>query len=384
MAISTIYPKFENKKTETEKIIVQSLLKIKSELHLDITKCIDCRICADACPKKAITVNTNEKDSSNHINLNAQECSYCGICTLLCPTKALKVFVNKEETVPILDHEGFPQYDNSAEIKSDKCVRCTICSEACPRDAIIRDVPVFEGSDPSGIPRQKVFDADVKFVICLHKCTVCGVCASLCPALTKEKYVFSPENINFGPSGCPAEKSGIQCSTNSGRIKWNKNLCDACGVCVEACPEKAILEATRIIKKNILLQGKVSINKDSCVACGWCSEVCPESAAVVSKYFEGELEINPQKCKSGCTTCISTCPCNAIYVPSVKKSKKNKNAVSLAVNNSLCILCGACVNACSEEGALTLKRTGIKIKGEKTDLFNKISDKLCTPKVSGN
>jgi 4Fe-4S ferredoxin len=40
------------------------------------------------------------------------------------------------------------------------------------------------------------------------------------------------------------------------------------------------------------------------------------------------------------------------------------------------------VNACPSEDALTLRRTGIHIKGTETDLYKEIAAKLCVPRTS--
>jgi 4Fe-4S ferredoxin len=47
--------------------------------------------------------------------------------------------------------------------------------------------------------------------------------------------------------------------------------------------------------------------------------------------------------------------------------------------------CGACVNACPADGPLTMKRSKVNVKGEKTSLYNKIEAKLMakkTPKIT--
>ena len=62
--------------------------------------------------------------------------------------------------------------------------------------------------------------------------------------------------------------------------------------------------------------------------------------------------------------------------------KRDSIEANIAINNELCILCGACVNACPSEDALTLKRTGIRIKRPETDLYKKIAAKLCVPRTS--
>ena len=55
---------------------------------------------------------------------------------------------------------------------------------------------------------------------------------------------------------------------------------------------------------------------------------------------------------------------------------------TIAVNKDFCILCGACVNACPGEDIIVLKRDGIRIKGEETDLFKKIKAKLFEKRTS--
>jgi 4Fe-4S ferredoxin len=204
-------------------------------------------------------------------------------------------------------------------------------------------MPIFEGQDPTGAQRHTALTADITMVICLHKCTVCGVCSSLCPALSVERDPFTAEKMSFGPIGCPAEKSGIKCNSQSGQIKWEKSLCDACGVCLAACPEKAILEVTRKLKKDPILPGKITIDRDNCVACRWCEKTCPYDAVEVTKFFEGELAIDTSKCLEDCNACVDVCP---------------------------------------GENALTIHRKDINVKGTETDMFKTIATKLCTPRTS--
>jgi 4Fe-4S ferredoxin len=62
--------------------------------------------------------------------------------------------------------------------------------------------------------------------------------------------------------------------------------------------------------------------------------------------------------------------------------KRDSIEENIAVNKDLCILCGACVNACPSEDAIVLKRTGINVKGKETDLFKKIAAKMLVPRTS--
>lgn len=50
----------------------------------------------------------------------------------------------------------------------------------------------------------------------------------------------------------------------------NKNLCTACGACVERCPKKCISMEEREIGGCFPL-----INKKECIECHSCERVCP-------------------------------------------------------------------------------------------------------------
>jgi 4Fe-4S ferredoxin len=283
----------------------------------------------------------------------------------MCPFNALTLKVDGEERLPIVEKEGFPQYDLVADIDDEKCVRCTICEEVCPRDAIDRDVPEFEGVRPDAKERQLAIKSKTTFKVDDEKCTLCGICGAICPAITVKHKAFT------------AETGKVE-----GEVVWDETKCDACKVCVEACPEECITVEREVESDKI--EGQVDIDQKMCCTCTWCSRSCPTEAITVEKLFEGDIEFFPEKCPGGCSTCVEICPANAIYLPSSVPASQLKGKVepTIAVNKDFCILCGACVNACPGEDIIRLHRTGIRIKGTETDLFNKIKEKLCTPRTS--
>ncbi|MCK9307058.1 MAG: 4Fe-4S binding protein, partial [Methanoculleus sp.] len=198
-----------------------------------------------------------------------------------------------------------------------------------------------------------------------EKCDVCGICGDLCPSITVIRNAPNPETGKI-----------------EGEVKWEEATCDGCNICVEACPQECITLEREIISDK--LPGKVSIEQDNCCTCTWCVQTCPQEAITVEKLFEGDIEIHPEKCPGGCSTCVEVCPCNALYLPSPVPAKEMKGEVeaNIAINKDFCILCGACVNACPSEDAIILRRTGIRMKDKETDLFKQIKEKLLTPRTS--
>jgi len=373
MAMSTMYPKFAVKRDGDFVIMEQRLLKTKSQLHLNAKKCTGCGICSEVCPKEAITLGMvgaairGKANGDAAIKIDPAKCSYCGVCTIMCPFNSLEVFVDGKPSLPIRNQEGFPEYDFKADIDEKKCNRCTTCSEACPHDAIVREIPNYEGTG-GDVNRHIALNAKVDFKVDKKKCDVCGICGSLCPAITVQREIF------YG--GDPKRVEG--------EVLWDEIKCDACNVCADACPQKAIT-VKREVKANSKLAGKVTIDKKECITCTWCKTVCPDEAITVTKFFDGEVTFNPDKCPGGCSTCLEVCPCNAIYLPSPIPAVELRSGMiepNIAVNHNLCIMCGACVNACPSEDAIVLKRTKVHYKGTVTDLAKKIEKKLCATRTS--
>lgn len=367
----TLFPKFSKKRDGVNVIQEQRLLQQVNHLILNSEVCTGCGICVEACPEEAIAlglVGATRRGAVAYaapVDIDEVKCSYCGVCVVMCPFNALTLKVDGEERLPIVEKEGFPQYDMVADIDDEKCVRCTICEEVCPRDAIDRDVPEFEGSSEGGKERQLAIKTKTTFKVDDEKCTLCGICGALCPAIEVKHKPFT------------AETGKIE-----GEVVWDETRCDACQVCVEACPEECITVEREI--ESDKLPGEVDIDQKMCCTCTWCSRSCPTEAITVEKLFEGDIEFFPEKCPGGCSTCVEVCPANAIYLPSSLPASQMKGKVepTIAVNKDFCILCGACVNACPGEDIIRLHRTGIRVKGKETDLFRKIKEKLCTPRTS--
>lgn len=64
-----------------------------------------------------------------------------------------------------------------------------------------------------------------------------------------------------------------------GTIVVDENLCKACELCIEACPQHVIDLNTEIITPRGF--HPAHLIKDECTGCGICTVVCPEAAITV-------------------------------------------------------------------------------------------------------
>lgn len=367
----TMFPKFSKKREGENVVMEQKLLQNVNNLILNAETCTGCGICVEACPEDAIVlglVGAARRGAINYaapIDVDEVKCSYCGVCVCMCPFNALTLKVDGEERLVIVEKEGFPQYDRTMAIDQEKCIKCTICEDVCPRDAIDRNVPEFEGTEEDGAKRQSALESKTTFKVDDEKCTLCGICGELCQAIDVKLKPFS------------ADSGKVE-----GEVLWDESKCDGCKVCVDMCPPEAIT-VERTVSAN-KMKGEVQIVDEDCCTCTWCSTNCPTEAITIDKLIEGEIEFHSEKCPGGCSTCVEICPANAIYLPAAKPASEMAGAVepTIAVNKDLCIMCGACVNACPGEDIIVLQRTGLKMKGKETDLFKRVRDKLFTKRTS--
>lgn len=122
-------------------------------------------------------------------------------------------------------------------------------------------------------------------------------------------------------------------------------LCNACGDCVEACPEAAI----HILESDTLNDGTPLMLPDqaACTMCDGfpCAEACDTDALMVpavSTWKMGSVRVDSDHCFTfrgpECGACRDLCPTPLQAL----KFSNNKPYVE----DALCVGCGLCIDAC--------------------------------------
>jgi 4Fe-4S ferredoxin len=206
-------------------------------------------------------------------------------------------------------------------------------------------------------------------------------------------------------------------------LELNKDLCNACSVCIEVCPKEAIELKPPIIEKNTLVKKpQISFDISKCILCGECATLCPLNAMTmkindnkVSMIKKNEAfpniikgiqvkkknlkqinsdfssnqsnqisEIKAGNCFSDCDMiCEKECPTSAIKVDFHKKSNGKLSIVDVDIDESLCFYCKRCEIACPYDVIKVQKPFHGKIEID-TSLCPKnctICQDICSPKA---
>ncbi len=126
------------------------------------------------------------------------------------------------------------------------------------------------------------------------------------------------------------------------RLKFNKDLCIGCQLCMQACSamheEEISLKKARIEIECYYKNKEIVIENHICILCGKCARECPFSAITLEEH----IVVDKETC-TGCGVCAEVCPTKVVTI------RDNKSVI--------CDTCQGdpiCVKTCPHS-ALTFK-----------------------------
>ena len=144
--------------------------------------------------------------------------------------------------------------------------------------------------------------------------------------------------------------------------------CTACQLCVSACPNNVLRPSSDL---EHFMQPEMSFERGYCrPECVKCSEVCPAGAIEKitpeekTSLHVGTASVQRDLCivsRDGvqCNNCARHCPAGAITM--VPKDPENPDSLLIpAVNEAMCIGCGACEHLCPSNPISAIRVNGIE------------------------
>ncbi len=269
--------------------------------------------CNSFCPAGAI-LSLMSRISAVRLVIRDDACNDCGACDRVCKAECI-------------DSEA-------RRIDFSACVSCFDCLRACPTNAV-----EYAARFGGGVRTQPAeFDQGRREFF--KNVGVPAAALLVAPGVVESGIVVSSSRQPISPPG----------STSVGRFT---SLCTACHLCVTSCP-------TNVLKPSFLEYGLAGMSQPmmkyeygfcnyDCTVCG---DICPTGAIMkthtaAKKLIQiGNARLNKDECivvakKKDCSACSEHCPTKAVHTVPYEGT-----LLLPEVDDSLCIGCGACENAC--------------------------------------
>lgn len=295
-------------------------------LEYDYKRCVGCGICVGICPTKALELGPIKEIATGldapPVMMDLDKCTFCSMCASFCPLDAFRMSSQGDIA------EKMPELETYVRM-NEKCLPCAICAAACPKEAIdlVFTFQKKEEIAPFLAKEERGFEGEI--AIDTEKCNLCGICAEFCDAFLLVGKEMKPDSPN------PFEL-----------LLVDEDKCDYCVLCQDICPEEAILVKGERRGEAPVPEGHLRVDEQKCTRCTWCQVLCPYEAVDIKKPFAGEIKLksaNISACDpQGCHACFNICPSKLWYVPQDSDAK-------IAIMESYCTYCGACVNACPKD-----------------------------------
>jgi NADH-quinone oxidoreductase subunit F len=148
-------------------------------------------------------------------------------------------------------------------LESESCGKCVPCREGLKRmGEILDDIVSGRGSDQ---------DTELleRLAVTLSDGALCALGTTAAnPVMSALQYFRHEFDAHIKNKECPAHVCKGLIS-----FRVDKKKCNGCGLCVKACPSKAI---TLVAKKQ-----PVVLDQTKCIKCGGCFDACRRDAIIV-------------------------------------------------------------------------------------------------------
>ncbi len=282
------------------------------KIHINEGKCINCGLCTRNCKASCI-------DFKNH-NVDYSRCVVCGDCIDKCNKSAItysrgsNTSVKYSNTEEDTKHTTNTEFATESELNTDKSETINNGKRLFLLGAAIATTAATLGQE------KKKVDGGLAMII--------------------NKVSPVRQTPLTPPGSISAENMAKHCT--------------GCQLCVSECPNEILRPSADIIK---LMQPVMSYDRGWCrPECTRCSKVCPSGAILpITKAEKSSMQRGhavwikknciPLTDHKHCGNCARHCPTGAIkMIPS--DTDDDMSPKIPAVNEAICIGCGACENLC--------------------------------------
>ena len=270
--------------------------------------------------------------------IDADKCKHCKACEHAC--KAQCIAISKDEQ----------------KIDYSRCVDCFNCLETCKFGALSYKfawkIPGQAGNDAGKAGN----DAGKAGNDASRRAFMAGTAIAVGAAALKGAEARAQEAAKKVDGGYadvlpkqPLDREIPITPPGSKSVKDFYRHCIACQLCVVECPNNVLRPSSNPER---LMQPEMGYENGFCrPECTRCSEVCPAGAIEKisreekTQYHIGTAHVDLGACisatgKTHCGKCASKCPVGAIHMV------KTETGMAPAVNEEVCIGCGACEQYC--------------------------------------
>lgn len=253
--------------------------------------------------------------------INTEKCINCKLCERNCKASCINIA-------------------DGHKIDYSRCVACMDCIDKCPKGAVSYKLRTAARQSPKSDESRRQFLAATATVVATATLKAQEKTVDGGLAMIEDKKIPS-RATRIVPPGAVSLRNVQQ-------------HCTACQLCVSVCPNGVLRPSTDL---ETFMQPESSYERGYCrPECTKCSEVCPAGAIVkIDRAEKSSIQIGhavwvKENCvvlTDGvhCGNCARHCPVGAIQM--VASDPDNPDAPWIpAVNEAICIGCGACENLC--------------------------------------